>query len=81
MAAEVLELDGHGSRIGARQRLFGADLGAKTIGLALSDVESGGSRRRLSRSGARNLTQRRGAARLAFMDEFDAAALIIGLPL
>ena len=39
MAAEVLELDGLALRIGAAQRLIGADLGTKTIGLALSDVE------------------------------------------
>ena len=39
MAAEVLDLVDLPPRIGARQRLIGVDLGTKTIGLALSDVE------------------------------------------
>jgi putative holliday junction resolvase len=79
MAAEVLELDGLALRIGARQRLIGADLGAKTIGLALSDVE-----RRIATPLAtiRRTKFAKDAARLvALMEKFDAAALVIGLPL
>jgi putative holliday junction resolvase len=39
MAGEILDLAGLAPSIGLRQRLMGADLGSKTIGLALSDVE------------------------------------------
>ena len=39
MLVDILDLDGLAPRIGLRQRLIGADLGAKTIGLVLSDVE------------------------------------------
>lgn len=79
MAAEVLALDVLAARIGRRQRLIGADLGTKTIGLALSDVE-----RRIATpfEAIRRTKFSKDAARLAaLMDEFDAAALIIGLPL
>ena len=74
-----MDLDGLAPRIGMRQRLIGADLGTKTIGLALSDVE-----RRIATP--LNTIQRtkfsKDAARLAsLMDEFDVAALVIGLPL
>lgn len=79
MAAEILDIVDLPPRIGARQRLIGVDLGTKTIGLALSDVE---------RSIATPLeTIRRtkfttDAARLvALADQFDVAALVIGLPL
>ncbi|MCI0466450.1 MAG: Holliday junction resolvase RuvX [Beijerinckiaceae bacterium] len=79
MAGEVLELDDLAPRIGPRQRLMGADLGSKTIGLALSDVE-----RRIATP---LITIRRAkftkdaAWIVSLMDQFDAAALIIGLPL
>jgi putative holliday junction resolvase len=79
MAAEVLDLDGLARRIGARQRLIGADLGAKTIGLALSDVE-----RRIATplETIRRTKFAKDAARLVtLMEKFDAAALVIGLPL
>jgi putative Holliday junction resolvase len=79
MAAEVLELDGLALRIGEGQRLIGADLGTKTIGLALSDVE-----RRIATplETIRRTKFAKDAARLvAFMEKFDAAALVIGLPL
>jgi putative pre-16S rRNA nuclease len=79
MAAEVLELDGLALRIGAGQRLIGADLGARTIGLALSDVE-----RRIATplETIRRVKFAKDAARLiALMEKFDAAALVIGLPL
>src|SRR5580704_15368910 len=79
MAAEDMELDGLALRIGAGQRLMGAELGAKTIGLALSDVE-----RRIATPliTIRRTKFAKDAARLvSLMDEFDAAALVIGLPL
>ena len=79
MAAEVLELDGLALRIAAGQRLIGADLGAKTIGLALSDVE-----RRIATplETIRRTKFAKDAARLvALMEKFDAAALVVGLPL
>src|SRR5438105_3529661 len=79
MAAEVLELNGLALRIGAGQRLIGADLGARTIGLALSDVE-----RRIATplETIRRTKFAKDAARLiALMEKFDAAALVIGLPL
>ena len=79
MTAGVLELDGLALRIGAGQRLIGADLGAKTIGLALSDVE-----RRIATPLAtiQRTKFAKDAARLvALMEKFDAAALVIGLPL
>jgi putative holliday junction resolvase len=79
MTAEVLELDGLAHRICAGQRLIGADLGTKTIGLALSDVE-----RRIATplETIRRTKFAKDAARLvALMEKFDAAALVIGLPL
>ncbi len=64
MAAEILDLEGLAPRIGLRQRLMGADLGSKTIGVALSDVE-----RRiatpLDHDPAHEIFQGRGDARLA----------------
>jgi putative Holliday junction resolvase len=79
MSAEVLDLESLAPRIGPRQRLICADLGAKTIGLALSDVE-----RRIATplETIRRTKFTKDAARLAaLMENFDAAALIIGLPL
>jgi putative holliday junction resolvase len=79
MTVEVLELECLVRRIGERQRLIGADFGAKTIGLALSDVE-----RRIATplETIRRTNFTNDAARLvALMEKFDAAALVIGLPL
>jgi putative holliday junction resolvase len=79
MAAEILKLEGLAPHIGSRQRLIGADLGTKTIGLALSDVE-----RRIATplETIKRTKFSKDAGRLvALMDKFDAAALIIGLPL
>ena len=79
MAAEVLEIVNLPPRIGARQRLIGVDLGTKTIGLALSDVE-----RRIATplETIRRAKFTADAARLvALADQFDVAALVIGLPL
>lgn len=79
MTAEVLQLESLAFRIAGGQRLIGADLGAKTIGLALSDVE-----RRIATPlvTIRRTKFNKDAARLiSLMDEFDAAALVVGLPL
>jgi putative holliday junction resolvase len=79
MAAEILKLEDLAARIGPRQRLIGADLGTKTIGLALSDVE-----RRIATplETIKRTKFTKDAARLAaLMEKFDAAALVIGLPL
>ncbi|MGO9132525.1 MAG: Holliday junction resolvase RuvX [Methylovirgula sp.] len=65
--------------LGRTQRLMGIDLGTKTIGLALSDVE-----RRLA---SPLETLKRGkfsadsAQLLARADKFDVAGFVIGLPL
>jgi putative Holliday junction resolvase len=67
------------ARLGRGQRLMGLDLGTKTIGLALSDVE-----RRLA---SPLETLKRGkfsadaAALLARAEKFGVAGLVIGLPL
>jgi putative Holliday junction resolvase len=79
MAAEILDIVDLPPRIGARQRLIGVDLGTKTIGLALSDVE-----RRIATplETIRRTKFTADAARLvALADQFDVAALVIGLPL
>ncbi|MGO9673323.1 MAG: Holliday junction resolvase RuvX [Methylocella sp.] len=79
MAVEILDIVDLPPRIGARQRLIGVDLGTKTIGLALSDVE-----RRIATplETIRRTKFTADAARLvALADQFDAAALVIGLPL
>lgn len=79
MAAEVFDLVELQPRIGARQRLIGVDLGTKTIGLALSDVE-----RRIATplETIRRTKFTKDAGRLKELSEkFDVAALVIGLPL
>jgi putative Holliday junction resolvase len=67
------------SRLPAKGRLIGVDLGSKTIGLALSDVE-----RRLA-SPLKTLTRtafhKDADALTAIFAEFEIAGLIIGLPL
>jgi putative holliday junction resolvase len=79
MAAEPLGIGALASILRPRQRLMGADLGSKTIGLALSDVE-----RRIATP---LITIRRtkfsndATWLLSLMDQFDAAGLVIGLPL
>lgn len=79
MAADLSGADDLASRIGAHQRLLGLDLGTKTIGLALSDVE-----RRIATPlevvRRRKFTQ--DAARLVeIAKKFDVGALVVGLPL
>jgi putative holliday junction resolvase len=79
MAAEILDVADLPPRLGARQRLLGVDLGTKTIGLALSDVE-----RRIATplETIKRTKFTKDAARLAvLLDEFDVAALVVGLPL
>jgi putative Holliday junction resolvase len=79
MKAETIDIVALPPRIGARQRLMGVDLGSKTIGLALSDVE-----RRIATplETIRRTKFTRDADRLiALADQFDVAALVIGLPL
>jgi putative holliday junction resolvase len=79
MAAEILDLDDLAPRIGARQRLIGVDLGTKTIGLALSDVE-----RRIAtplETIKRTKFTKDSGRLIELAEKFDAAALIVGLPL
>jgi putative Holliday junction resolvase len=79
MAAEIMDLDDLALRIGARQRLIGVDLGTKTIGLALSDVE-----RRIAtplETIKRTKFTKDSARLIELAEKFDAAALVIGLPL
>jgi putative Holliday junction resolvase len=79
MAAEVLTLEELAPRLSRFDRLMGLDVGTKTIGLALSDVERrlasplATIRRRRFSEDATNLLKR--AA------EFQVAALVVGLPL
>ena len=66
-------------RLPAKGRLIGLDLGAKTIGLAVSDVE-----RRLAsplKTLARQAFQKDADALIAVFAEFDVAGIILGLPL
>jgi putative holliday junction resolvase len=66
-------------RLSAKGRLIGLDLGSKTIGLAISDVE-----RRLAsplRTLARGAFQKDADALVALFAEFEVAAVILGLPL
>jgi len=66
-------------RLPAKARLIGIDLGTKTIGLALSDVE-----RRLAsplKTLPRTAFQKDADALLAICAEFEIAAIVLGLPL
>jgi putative Holliday junction resolvase len=79
MAADLSDVGGLGALVGARRRVLGLDLGTKTIGLALSDVE-----RRIATPlevvRRRKFTQ--DAARLIeIARKFEVAALVVGLPL
>jgi putative Holliday junction resolvase len=63
----------------AKARLIGVDLGAKTIGLAISDVE-----RRLAsplKTLPRGAFARDAQALTAIFSEFDIAGIVLGLPL
>jgi putative Holliday junction resolvase len=66
-------------RLPAKGRLIGLDLGAKTIGLAVSDVE-----RRLAsplKTLARRAFQKDADALIVIFAEFEIAGIILGLPL
>src|SRR5271169_5876652 len=66
-------------RLPAKARLIGLDLGTKTIGLAVSDVE-----RRLAsplKTLPRGAFQTDAAALIAIFAEFEIAGVILGLPL
>ncbi len=79
MSSPPLSLEALAARLPRRARLIGVDLGAKTIGLALSDVE-----RRIATP---LLTIERkkftvdAQQLIAQIARFDAFALIVGLPL
>ena len=79
MAATVLPLEELAPRLARFDRLMGLDIGTKTIGLALSDVE-----RRLA-SPLDTIRRTRFSADAASLlrraAEFQAAALVVGLPL
>jgi putative Holliday junction resolvase len=78
-AAEVLDFEALMPRLQKLQRLIGIDLGTKTIGLALSDVE-----RRIASplETIRRTSFKKDAARLLELaDKHGAAAFVIGLPL
>ena len=66
-------------RLPTKARLIGVDLGTKTIGLALSDVE-----RRIAsplKTLPRGAFQKDAAALIAIFTEFEIAGVILGLPL
>lgn len=76
---DLRELQDLAPRLGRTHRLMGIDLGTKTIGLALSDVE-----RRLAtpfETLKRNKFSADAAQLLARADKFDVAGFVIGLPL
>ena len=79
MPSHVLTLAELVSRLPPKGRLLGLDLGTKTIGLALTDVE-----RRLAsplETIRRVKFGRDAAALLAVAARFDVLALVLGLPL
>jgi len=79
MPAEILDLSELKPRLAKTQRLMGIDLGTKTIGLALSDVE-----RRIATplETIKRTTFTKDAARmLELAEKFEIAAFVIGLPL
>ena len=79
MAANLIDIIALRERLPRLGRLLGVDLGTKTIGLAVSDVE-----RRLG-SPVRTIRRTKFGADakelVAAADEFDVVALVIGLPL
>jgi len=77
--ARPIAVEDLSSRLPAKARLIGIDLGTKTIGLAISDVE-----RRIAsplRTLPRRAFQKDADALIAIFAEFEIAAVIIGLPL
>ena len=79
MAAEILTLEQLAPRLARFDRVIGLDIGTKTIGLALSDVE-----RRLA-SPLDTIRRTRFTADAANLlkraADFQVAALVVGLPL
>jgi len=74
-----IDLEALVSRLPAKARLIGLDLGTKTIGVAISDIE-----RRLAsplRTLTRRTFQRDADALGSIFAEFEAAGVILGLPL
>jgi len=74
-----LDIDAFGSHLPVKGRLMGLDLGSKTIGLALSDIE-----RRIATPlrTLKRTTARKDAAELAaIFAEFEIVGIILGLPL
>lgn len=79
MAAQVVAIEDLPNLLGRNQRLVGLDLGTKTIGLALSDVE-----RRIATPLAtiRRIKFTKDVEQLrAQLDRFEVGALVMGLPL
>jgi putative holliday junction resolvase len=79
MSVTEITLDSLASRLARGQRLMGLDLGTKTIGLALSDVE-----RRLAtplETLRRSKFSADAATLLQRAEKFDVAGFVIGLPL
>ena len=79
MAAQVIGIEDLARHLGRNQRLIGIDLGTKTIGLALSDVE-----RRIGTplDTIRRVKFSKDVEILRTMlDRYDVAALVMGLPL
>jgi putative Holliday junction resolvase len=79
MTAGETTLDALAARLAPKGRLMGLDIGSKTIGLALSDVE-----RRLASplETIQRVKFTKDAEKLAALAErFEIAALIVGLPL
>ncbi|MBV8110693.1 MAG: Holliday junction resolvase RuvX [Hyphomicrobiales bacterium] len=75
----TIDLEDLALRLPAKARLIGLDLGTKTIGLAISDVE-----RRLAsplRTLPRGAFRKDADALVAIFTEFEIAGVILGLPL
>lgn len=74
-----VDLEGLALRLPAKARLIGLDLGAKTIGLAISDIE-----RRLAsplKTLPRGAFQKDAESLTSIFTEFGVAGVILGLPL
>ncbi len=79
MIGQTVAIEDLPALLGRNQRLIGIDLGTKTIGLALSDVE-----RRLATpfDTIRRVKFTKDVEILkGILDRFDVAALVVGLPL
>jgi putative Holliday junction resolvase len=77
--SRALSVEDLAERLPAKGRLIGLDLGTKTIGLAVSDVE-----RRIAsplRTLARGAFQKDADALIGIFAEFGVVAVVLGLPL